>query len=68
MERDDPFYAPLDRDLDLWDQMIGVRWDFLSNVALKFEVGVGRGESRSSSGDVRRNTVVLAGLQLSWVF
>ncbi len=68
MERGDPFYSAVDRDLDRWEQIVGVRYDILSNVALKLEVGIGRAELRSDSGDIRRNTVVLAGFQLSWVF
>jgi len=68
MDQGDPFYEPLDRDLDRWEQILGIRYELLSNVAIKFEVGVGRAEERDDTGDVSEDTVFLAGVQLSWVF
>jgi hypothetical protein len=69
MDRGDTFYMPDDRDLDRWEQIIGVRYELFTNVALKFEIGIGETEKRDDdSGDVRDVTAVLAGFQLSWVF
>ncbi len=67
MKQGDPFYSPQDRDLDVWLQTIGLRFDFISNAAVKVEVGYGREEERSASGSVSRGSLLTAGLQLAWI-
>lgn len=67
MQEGDPFYAPLDRDLDEWRQTLGLRNDFHTNVALKFEVSYGRRDERSGT-DISGEGVATAGIQLAWYF
>ena len=67
MDEGDPFYSPLDRDLDESRQVLGVRNDFHSNVAVKFEVSYGRRDERNGS-DISGDNVTTAGIQLSWTF
>jgi hypothetical protein len=68
MQRSDPFYEPEDRDLDQWEQLFGLRYDFTSNAAIKGEVGLGQAERRSQNGDIRQVTTISVRFQLSWVF
>lgn len=68
MRRSDPYYEPENSDLDMWEQLFGLRYDITDNAALKFEVGFGRAEDRDALGVVRQITVVTAGCQISWVF
>ncbi len=65
MQEGDPFYAPLDRDLDEWRQIRGVRNDFYTNVAIKFEISYGRRDERNGS-DISGDGMATAGIQLSW--
>jgi hypothetical protein len=67
MEQGDPFYTGVQRDLDRWQQVIGIRWDFIDNAAVKLEAGIGR-EERRLNGQVTRGHLVIAGFQLAWVF
>ena len=66
MDLGDPFYSVINRDLDAWLQILGLRWDFTPNSAIKVEVGGGRGERRRGA-DVSENTIITAAIQLSWV-
>jgi len=68
MEQGDPFYAPLNRDLDVWDIVVGVRWDFLNNAALKFELAFGDQEERDGGGTVTTGGYIRFGVQLAFVF
>ena len=47
--------------------VIGTRWDFLTNSALKFEVGFGEREERVS-GVVDDQGYIRVSLQLAFVF
>lgn len=71
MERNDPFFSSLtdarDRDLDKWEQVLGVRYDFLENAAIKVELLFGK-EERRSLGSTAKREFVGAALQLAWVF
>jgi hypothetical protein len=62
MGEGDPFYAPLGRDVDLWQQTLGVRYEPVENVALKMEVVLGQ-EDRNDGSEV---DVVVWAFQLSW--
>ncbi len=68
MDRGDPYYAPFNRDLDVWEALIGIRYDFIPNASLKFEIGFGDREARDGSGTVGEEDVFRLGLQLAWVF
>jgi len=68
METGDPYFAPTDRDLDRWEQLLGVRMELTDNAAIKFEVAVGRADRRISGGGIARDWYTRLGLQLSWVF
>jgi len=68
MDQGDPYYAPLDRDLDIWEFLVGIRFDFIANAALKFEVGFGDREERDGSGNVSNRSYTRVGVQLAWVF
>lgn len=67
MKSGDPFYASRDRDLDAWLEILGVRYDFIDNAAVKVEFGIGRAERRGESGRTSRGTVVTFAIQLSWL-
>lgn len=64
MAMGDAFYVSLNRDLDAWQQVLGVRYDATENLAVKVEIGFERAEMRGG-GDV---DTVSGGLQVSWVF
>ena len=68
MESGDPFFEPEDVDLDQWEQLFGVRYDFVENVALKLEIGAGRAQRRPRSGGRDRNAFLRLGVQLAWQF
>lgn len=68
MEAGDPYYMPADRDLDVWELLFGIRFDFIANASLKFEVGFGDAEGRDDGGTVGTDTYVRLGMQLAWVF
>jgi hypothetical protein len=68
METGNPYFAPLNRDLDGEEIVIGMRWDFLDNSALKFELGAGEREERDGGGTVTTNGYVRFGIQLAFVF
>ena len=68
MDEGDPYFEPLDRDLDRWDQRFGLRYDFTGNAAIKLEAGFGQAERRRDNGDITTGSVVLAAIQVSWVF
>jgi hypothetical protein len=67
MDTGDPYYDELNRDLDIWELLFGVRYDFIDNAALKFEVGFGENERRDG-GVITEGGYVRIGVQLSWVF
>jgi len=72
MERNDPFFASFsdsskDRDLDKWEQVLGVRYDFSTNAALKVELVLGREERRDGAETSKKDFVSVA-MQLAWVF
>lgn len=66
MEEGDPFYATLDRDLDVTMQSIGVRYDAHSNVAVKVELGFGKEDRRDGLGAISEEDVTVGLFQLSW--
>jgi len=68
MERGDPYYVGLNRDLDRWEYLLGIRKEITDNAALKVECGAGRGERRDAFGFVSKGTIVRFTVQLSWVF
>jgi len=67
MDMGDPYFSPLNQDLDRWQQTIGLRKEIADGAALKFEVGFGRGEVRGIGG-VQTDDIITAALQLSWTF
>ena len=68
MSRGDPYYGPLNRDLDVWELLFGVRFDFLANAAIKIEIGFGTRDERDSGGAVADRSYIRSGFQLAWVF
>lgn len=68
MDVGDPYFAPLNRDLDVWEWLVGVRFDFIGNAALKFEAGFGEREVRDGGGAVSTRGYTRIGLQLAFVF
>ncbi|MHC4938850.1 MAG: hypothetical protein ACYTHK_07775 [Planctomycetota bacterium] len=68
MDQGAPYFAVLDRDLDALEIVIGARWDFLTNSALKFEIGFGEREERDSGGGVDDQGYIRVGIQLAFVF
>jgi len=67
MEQRDPFYKQVDRDLDKWQQVLGVRYDFAANAAIKLEVGFGEREMRDGLGNIVDDDFFFGALQLAWV-
>ncbi len=69
MDRGDPYYAPLNRDLDIFGVVLGVRFDFLDNVAMKLEIGAGEQERRrGGSSTIDEGGYIVISYQLSWIF
>lgn len=68
MDQGDPYYSPVNRDLDVWEVVIGVRFDFLDNAAIKLETGFGDAQQRDSGGVVSDTGYIRVGFQLSFVF
>jgi len=68
MEQGDPYYEALNRDLDRYEIVVGVRQDITNNAALKVEVGFGEEESRAGNGDVGDISYFRIAVQLAWVF
>jgi hypothetical protein len=68
MDRGDPYYAAANRDMDVWEIVLGVRFDFIDNAAVKLETGFGDRESRDGGGVVSTHRYIRIGLQLAFVF
>ncbi len=66
MQMGDPFYMPLDRDLDIVRPVLGVRYDPTDTMAAKLEVGWSREDERGTGGVADRDVVSVA-FQVSWV-
>ena len=67
MERGDPYFAPMDFDLDRTEAVLGVRHEFNAQTAIKFELSAGRAETRIG-GNVDRDGFWGFALQLAWGF
>jgi hypothetical protein len=68
MERDDPFYAADDRDLDKWEQIFGIRYELSGNSALKVEIGFGKEERRIGASGISQDNFITVAVQMAWVF
>jgi hypothetical protein len=68
MDQGDPYYMPVDRDLDVEEIVFGVRYDFIDNAALKLELGFGEREERDAVGAVDTRGYIRVGFQFSFVF
>jgi hypothetical protein len=68
MAHGDPYYAPSGLDTDEWEATLGIRWDFVSQAAIKFEGRYGGVENDLSGGATRRVHVTTLAMQLSWYF
>ncbi|MHC4954681.1 MAG: outer membrane protein [Planctomycetota bacterium] len=68
MDQGTPYFEPLDRDLDAYAIVLGARWDFIDNAALKFEVAFGEREERDEGDAVSDQGYIVVGLQLAFVF
>jgi hypothetical protein len=68
MDQGDPYYSPVNRDLDIWEIVTGVRFDFIENAAIKLEIGFGEREERDGGGVVGDQGYIRVGFQLSFVF
>jgi hypothetical protein len=66
MEEGDPFFAPLDRDLDALGPAVGVRHTPHANVALKLEASLLDGERRDGAGTLSDEDFASLALQVSW--
>ena len=51
-----------------YDGLVGARWDFLENAALKADLGFGRREERDGAGVVSTNGYIRFAIQLAFVF
>jgi hypothetical protein len=67
MEPGDPFYAPAGRDMDKWEIPVGVRYDFVSNATLKFELGFGE-RDQDVGGIIESKSTIRFAIQLAFVF
>ena len=67
MDNGDAYYSPVNRDLDIWEIVTGVRFDFLDNAAIKFEVGFGERDERSGTV-ISDQGYIRVGFQLCFVF
>ena len=52
----------------VWEALFGIRFDFISNAAMKLEIGYGEAEKRNGGGVVITRSYIKAGFQLAWVF
>ena len=68
METGDPYYAPLGRDTDIWEWLLGLRHELADNAALKIEIAYGREDVANGGGGVRERGYIRFGVQISWVF
>jgi len=68
MDSGDPYFVPVDQDLDEWKHLIGLRHEITAGSAVKFEVGFGNAQSRDALGVVESDGFVSASLQFSWTF
>lgn len=68
MENGDAYYSPVNRDLDIWEIVTGVRFDFLDNACIKFEIGFGERDERDAGGAVDSQGYIRVGFQLAFVF
>jgi hypothetical protein len=68
MERNDPFFAGDDLDLDRSEATLGVRWDFTDQASLKVELRHGRFQERAPAPSTRtdRDGVTTVALQVAW--
>lgn len=66
MQMGDPFYMPLDRDLDIVRPVLGVRYDPSDTMAAKLEVEWSHEDQRGTGGVADRDVVSVA-FQVSWV-
>jgi len=68
MDEGNPYFMPLNRDLDDLRIVLGTRWDFLDNAALKFEVAFGERQERNGGGAVDDQGYFVFGIQMAFVF
>jgi len=69
MDQGAPYFVGLNRDLDVLDLILGLRWDFISNAALKVEIGFGEREVRDpNSSVVSDQGYIRIGIQVAFVF
>lgn len=68
MDNGDAYYSPVNRDLDIWEIVMGVRFDFLENAAIKLEIGFGERDERDAALVVSDQGYIRVGFQLSFVF
>ncbi len=64
----DPYFAPFNRDLDRTEAVLGIRMDFVSNAAMKLDVGYGEAQFRDGAGVITRDDFWRISFQLAWVF
>jgi|FLOH01.1.fsa_nt_gi hypothetical protein len=68
MDQNDPYFVPVDQDLDQWQQLLGVRHELTASSAIKLEIGFGHGQDRDAGGAVSSDDFISAALQISWTF
>ncbi len=68
MAQGDSFFAPADRDLDRWEQLLGVQYRINEFAKVNVEGGLGRGQQRHASGEVERRSLSRLTVSLSWAF
>lgn len=68
MNRGDPYFVPVNQDLNEWHQLVGIRHEITAGSAIKFELGFGHGESRNTTGAVSSDDFFTAAVQISWTF
>jgi hypothetical protein len=68
MGKNDPYFVPVNQDLDEWQQIVGIRHELTAGSAVKFELGFGHGQNRDAVGTVTADDFLSAALQISWTF
>ena len=68
MDPGDPYYEAAGRGLDQWEVPVGIRYDFISNAALKLEIAYGERDRRDAGSNISAKSYIRFEVQLSFVF
>lgn len=68
MELGDPFFVSQDLDLDRWEEVLGLHYQFVEFAKVSLEGGFGGGQRRDAGGNLDKPVMSRATLLLSWGF